>query len=144
MATRGIAPRLYGGAAMALAAAAPGWFLWKHFPPLLGVFLACGLLLGGWLVGGAIAANRARWRVAAMGAATALLSFPIIGFAIGLGEDCRETGLAFECLSLDGAAAKTATLVIDEAQKSLAPVAVFGALAGVVADALWRVFSRRA
>lgn len=144
MATIAMAPRIYGGAVMAAAAAAPGWFLWKHFPPLLGVFLACGLILGGLFVGGAIASRRGRWRVAAMGAITALLSFPIIGFAVGLGESCRETGLALDCLSMRGAVEKTTSLVLDEAQKSLGPVAVFGAFAGLAADALWRAMRRRA
>lgn len=133
--SRAITIRAVAGGVMALAAAAPGWFLWKYFPPFLIVFLGSGLLIGGWLVGGALVRGRGWGGCALMGALTALLSFPVVGFFYGFGEGCVDTGLALSCLSLEGGIAKTGQLIIDEAAKSVLPVALVGALAGLLARA---------
>lgn len=134
--SRPLTIRAVAGLVMALAAAAPGCFLWKYFPPFLIVFLGSGLLIGGWLVGGALARGRG-WRGAAlMGALTALLCFPVVGFFYGFGEGCVDSGLALSCLSLEGGVAKTGQLIIDEAAKSVLPVALVGALAGLLARAV--------
>ena len=133
-----LAPRLCAGAVMALAAAAPGWFLWKHFPPLLIVFLGCGLLIGGAMVGGALASNRSAKLIALRGAATALLSFPVVGFFVGFGEACVGGGLNGDCVSVAGGLSRMVSLVVEEAAKSVAPIALVGALAALLARWLWR------
>lgn len=140
-----LAPRLCAGVVMALAAAAPGWFLWKHFPPLLIVFLGCGLLIGGALVGGALAGRRGATLTAARGAATALLCFPVIGFFVGFGEACVGDGLSVECVSVEAGLARMTSLIVEEAAKSVAPVALVGAGAALLARWLWRAgFQRQA
>ena len=132
--------RIVAGIVMAAAAATPGWFLWKHYPPLLIVFLLCGALLGGWLVGGAIGRGRNLARVAANGAAAALLSFPIVGFAVGLGMDCVGRALAADCLSIERGLDEMTALIVAEAPKSVLPVAFLGALAALAAAFLFRRF----
>lgn len=124
--------RVVAGVVLAIAAAAPGWFLWKHYLPLLAVFALCGIVFGGWLVGGAVARGRSPWRVAANGALAALLSFPIVGFFVGLGEACLGGALTTECLSIDSGMRKTIELIQEEALKSVGPVALVGALAALL------------
>lgn len=143
MAARGGAwrARAIAAAVMATAAAAPGWLLWKDYSPLLAVFLACGGGFGAWLVGGAIARGGGPARVAFNGALAALLSFPIIGFFVGLGEACVGGPLRRDCLSLEGATERMVGLVVDEAARSAAPVALIGAVAALGAARLARWMS---
>lgn len=140
MARSELTTRLACGAVMALAAASPGWFLWKHYLPLAAVFLACGFGFGAWLVGGAVARRRSIVRIAFNGAAAAALSFPIIGFFVGLGKPCLDAGLAVgpSCASLDSGIARAATLLIEEAAKSMIPVMLLGGIAGMAAARLAR------
>lgn len=133
-----IAPYAVGAIVMALAATAPGWFLWKHYTPLALAFLGAGGVFGAVFVGGALASGRGLGRTALGGALAALASYPVIGFAVGLGEACLRDPNADACLSIARGGERMWTLIRDEAMVSAPPVALFGALAGVCAALIWR------